>query len=43
MMLSEADADGKSVEAGRLLYPLAVDNGHTFEEVFQLHDVLVDC
>ena len=27
----------------RLLYPLAVDNRHTFEKVFQLYDVLFDC
>ncbi len=42
-MLSEVDADRRLVGPGSLLYLLAVDNGHTFEEVFQLSDVLFDC
>ncbi|MDF0675308.1 MAG: hypothetical protein P0120_13360 [Nitrospira sp.] len=41
-LLSEADADRGSVGPGRLLSPLAVDNGHALEEVFQLYDVLFD-
>lgn len=40
-LLWEADAGSRSVETGR--YSLAVDNGHTLEEVFQLSDVLFDC
>lgn len=40
-LLLEAEADSRLVEPGR--YSLAVDNGHTFEKVFQLSDVLFDC
>ena len=42
-LLLEADAGGQSAGQANLLYPLAVDDGHTFEEVFQLDDVLFDC
>lgn len=44
-LLSEADGDGRPVgqDAFSILYPLAIDDGHTFEEVFQLYDVLLDC
>lgn len=40
-LLSEAEADNRLVEPDH--FSLAVDNGHTFEEVFQLSDVLFDC
>jgi hypothetical protein len=39
-LLSEADEICGSDEQGRALYPLAVDNPHAFEEVFQLCCVL---
>ena len=38
-----ADAGRGLVGRGRLLYPLAIDHGHTFEEVLQLYDMLFDC
>jgi hypothetical protein len=41
-LLSEADVDGQRLDQADLLYPLAIDNGHTCEEVFQLDDVLFD-
>lgn len=40
-LLSEVEVDSSSVEPGR--FSLTVDNGHAFEEVFQLSDVLFDC
>jgi hypothetical protein len=42
-LLSEADEICGSDEQGRVLYPLAVDNRHAFEEVFQLYNMLFDC
>jgi hypothetical protein len=42
-LLSGADTNRRSVEPGRVRYSLAVDNDHTFEEVFQLDDMLFDC
>lgn len=41
-LLSEADTDGQRFDQTDLLYPLAIDDGHTCEEVFQLDDVLFD-
>jgi hypothetical protein len=42
-LLPGSDTDRRSVELGWVLYSLAVDNDHTFEEVFQLYDMLLDC